>query len=99
LVVTHLKDSFGPDLAFYENMQDALLGKQLFKTSSGLLGYGNKSLRPGDTLCSLCDPFVLRRVADSDDGLYHLISAAYVHDMMNGEVEDLGLKVQDVTLC
>jgi hypothetical protein len=69
-------------------------------TSMGRFGLGPLSLQKGDKVCVLNyakTPHLLR-CSDHDVGNYQVIGQAYVHDMMYGEVEALGIEEQDIVL-
>jgi len=74
---------------------------RLFKTSVGRVGLAWASPREGDDLV-IFDwapaPHLLRRVVSRDDQAYTLVSQVYMGDVMNGEVYELGIRKQDVTL-
>ncbi|GAW21620.1 hypothetical protein ANO14919_111430 [Xylariales sp. No.14919] len=73
----------------------------LFQTESGYIGLAANEIEPGDEVWVLAGarvPFILRRKArhsmkkeESDDsvdlGVYDLVTEAYVHGVMKGEVE------------
>jgi hypothetical protein len=99
-----LKKSFERGFSYLLGIRDNLDGSRLFKTAENRFGHGNTDVCPSDILCSIsgCDAatYILRRVSmDGNNELYKLVSMAYVHGMMNGEVEDMGLEEQDITLC
>ncbi|KAF5655218.1 heterokaryon incompatibility (het-6OR allele) [Fusarium heterosporum] len=59
-----------------------------FSTEKGMLGFGGRNLKVGDTICVLAGgrmPFVLRQVSAPGSN-YMYIGPAYVHGIMDGEV-------------
>ncbi|KAE9368031.1 hypothetical protein N431DRAFT_290645, partial [Stipitochalara longipes BDJ] len=66
--------------------------RRLIMTKRGYIGTVPREAEVGDFVCILagCDvPVVLRKIADSGDNTYTLVSGAYVHGIMDGEVEQL----------
>ncbi|KAF3033081.1 hypothetical protein E8E12_002746 [Didymella heteroderae] len=73
--------------------------RRLFKTQSGHLGTGPRSLKEGDEIWILHRgglPFVLR--SQQKFGHYRLIGEAFVYGVMHGEALESGVKAQNVTL-
>lgn len=73
--------------------------RRLFKTCCGYLGTGPRSLKPGDEIWILHRgglPFVLR--PQPTFGHYRLIGEAFVYGIMHGELLNLGLRKQTITL-
>lgn len=96
-----LLDPGTPFINFLTATAIGLLGRCLFSTPSGQLGFGTSTLQKDDVLCvfdGARTPHILRRTLGTNGDVYSLIGEAYVHGMMNGEVEDLGLERQDVIL-
>ncbi|ERF70676.1 hypothetical protein EPUS_02542 [Endocarpon pusillum Z07020] len=63
------------------------LGQRLCKTSTGCIGLGPPSMRPGDQVHFICDatvPFVLR--PEPVVSRFTLMGETYLHGFMNGEV-------------
>lgn len=83
-------------------MGEVQVGRQLFSTPDGRLGFGNVGMQEGDVVCifnGAVTPHVLRKVnGDDSDVTYKLVAAAYVHGMMNGEIQELGLEAKDIHL-
>lgn len=76
-------------------------GQRLFTTANGHLGRGPSSIRSGDSIYIFSyakTARILRRSSNTDAETYTLLGEAYVHGMMNGEVEDLDIEEQDVVL-
>lgn len=89
-----------PPLAFSRNMGEVQVGRQLFSTADGHFGFGNVGIQEDDVVCifnGAVTPHVLRKV-NGDDGTYKLVAAAYIHGMMNGEIQELGLETEDIHL-
>lgn len=66
--------------------------RRIFRTRSGLLGTGPRSIREGDEVWILAGanvPFVLRRV-ESDNNRHTLVGEAYVHGLMHGDPQRHG---------
>lgn len=66
----------------------------------GRFGFGPLSLQKGDKVCVLNyakTPHVLRR-SDHEVVNFQVIGQAYVHDMMYGEIETLGIEEQDIVI-
>lgn len=75
--------------------------RQLFITVKGVPGFTNNGVQKGDIICvfkGAPTPHVLRRVPDRLDEKYTLIGEAYVHGLMNGEVDSMNLDDQDIVL-
>lgn len=73
----------------------------LFRTKNRHLGYAIGDFREGDEVVVLDGAgtvHLIRKVDNSLGGMYKLVGVAYVHGMMNGEVESLGLHHQGVVL-
>ncbi|ETS76095.1 hypothetical protein PFICI_11482 [Pestalotiopsis fici W106-1] len=78
----------GPNTPCIKYMSDSaffLMGKRPFMTSMGRFGFGPLSLQEGDKV-------------NPEGANYQIIGQAYVHDMMHGEVENLGIEEQDILL-
>lgn len=59
----------------------------IFVTTNGVLGNGSKSIKPGDEIWVVENgpvPLILEQ--GMDKGTFRLISTAYVHGVMYGEV-------------
>lgn len=91
-----------PYTTYLGHLVATLQHRQLFRTINGRFGFGLEAVKPGDTLCifdGAPSAHAVRRMAGSNEDLYSLVSETYVHDVMNGEVENLGLQRQDFTLA
>ncbi|RSM01916.1 hypothetical protein CEP52_008295 [Fusarium oligoseptatum] len=84
---------------------ELLLGGTVFwrriaLTSGGHLAHGSESLSIGDEVwvVSGCPSSLVLRKEGSEKGRYCLISEAYVHGAMNGEMVANGVEWQDITL-
>lgn len=81
-------------------MAEVQLGRQLFITADGRFGFGNVGLHEGDVVCifqGAVTPHILRKVS-GNDGTYTLVASAYIHGLMNGEIEELGLEREEIRL-
>lgn len=77
------------------------LRQRLYKTSSGCIGLGPPSMRPGDQVYFICDatvPFILR--SEKATTHYTFIGETYLYGFMNGEVftNDFRERIQPVYL-
>lgn len=74
-------------------------GRQLFATRARDLGFGPCGIDKADVVCifnGAKTPHVLRRLDPGDK--YRLVGEAYLHGYMYGEVEDLGVHEESITL-
>ena len=81
-------------------MVEFQVGRQLFTTADGRFGCGNVGVQEGDVVCvfqGAVTPHVLRKVS-GHHRTYTLVAAAYVHGVMNGEIEELGLEKDEIHL-
>ena len=88
-----------PAYVFWIRLTIVLAGMRLFTTSSGRLGYGSPEVAKGDAICifdGARTPHLLRGTTGSD--ACKLVGEAYVHGMMNGEVESLDFENDWITL-
>ena len=72
--------------------------RRLFKTRGGFMGTGPRSLRIGDEVWILHRaglPFILRPLPN---GNYRLIGESFVYGVMHGEVLQMGLPRQNITI-
>ncbi|KAF3043882.1 hypothetical protein E8E11_006143 [Didymella keratinophila] len=87
----------GPFRSFYARQQ-ALDGRQIFQSVHGRLGFVIRGVRPGDLVCVLNGsptPHVIRKPEDREaDERYRLVGDAYVHGLMYGEVEEMGIEAR-----
>jgi hypothetical protein len=76
--------------------------KQLFVTREGRLGFTMTGVRSGDLLSALNGSPVLhvqRHVPTEDDTnitAFKFVGGAYVHGLMNGESDDIGVDEEDL---
>lgn len=73
---------------FEHEVKDVGINRCLFSTFKGGFGIGPLITRPGDVCCVIFGadvPFILRPNPDSPD--YRLLGEAFVHGVMNGEIE------------
>jgi hypothetical protein len=71
------------------------------RTIAGGLGICPETAQAGDSLCVLhrsATPHVLRPSLEQDKLTYRFLGQAYVHGMMNGEVEELKINDEDIVL-
>jgi hypothetical protein len=77
--------------------------RQLFRTKEGRLGLMMRGVQSGDIviiLDGLPVVHVLRPLKVTQDGkqLWQFVGNAYVHGMMNGEVDELGIESISIVL-
>ena len=80
-----------PVTMFSKWVENASLGRRLFRTGRGYIGTGPESIQEGDLICVLYGrqaPFALRE----EDGGYRLLGACYVHGFMDGEGMTMGFE-------
>ncbi|KAK6189420.1 hypothetical protein LQW54_013278 [Pestalotiopsis sp. IQ-011] len=90
-----------PCLRFMIDCAHFQAGRKPFITSSGRFGFGPTSLQKGDQVCVFDfaqAPNVLRRDKEDNGMRYQVLGQAYVHGMMYGEVETLGIEEQEIIL-
>lgn len=90
-----------PALNFLVNLWSQQRGRRLFRTFSGRLGFAHSPVQKGDVICvfdSAPSAHILRPVRCQTEGVYMLISEAYVNGIMNGEVYQLNIHTQNITL-
>lgn len=78
-----------------------LQNRRLFRTAQGRWGFGSIHMEEGDDVCIISGSttaHILRPVGYALQKHFHFLGEAYVHGMMNGEIDTLGLEEQDVTL-
>jgi hypothetical protein len=77
-------------------------GHQLFNTKDGMFGFTIKGVQPGDVVCVFnhsISPHVLRRVEDRNgEARYIFVGDAYVHGLMRGEADAMGVEEKDIVL-
>lgn len=84
-------------------IQARLSDHRPFTTASGRFGYGRESVEEDDTLCIFdgsTTAHLIRRKDNEHHGseVYQLVGEAFVHGMMYGEIEELDIEHQDITL-
>ncbi|OAL44061.1 HET-domain-containing protein [Pyrenochaeta sp. DS3sAY3a] len=92
-----LMKHLGGVMAVVNNLE----GSRLFITAEGRIGRGSPHIKAGDCVCILSYAkvaHVIRRTSDTGQTSYNFIGSAYVHGMMNGEVEDLDVEEVDIIL-
>jgi hypothetical protein len=78
-----------------------LQNRRVFRTAAGRLGFGSISVKEGDSICvfdGAPTTHVIRPLNYDRGSAYGFVGEAYVHGMMNGQIEDLGLDVQNIVL-
>jgi hypothetical protein len=89
---------------FFSVVGDTLAGRRLFSTVEGRFGFGPAETRNQDVICILNhakSAHVLRKTKDdayTNREVYAVVGQAYVHGMMDGEVEELGVEDMDIVL-
>ncbi|KAI1130854.1 heterokaryon incompatibility protein-domain-containing protein [Nemania abortiva] len=85
-------------ITFHADLNSFLYGRRLFSTSKGWFGAGPDTIQLTDLVCILnCSKVahILRQVGGSDGTLsYRFIGSAYVHGMMEGQIEGLAREEQ-----
>lgn len=79
-----------------------LCDRQLFKTDAGRIGFGKKGVRTGDTLCIFNGapvPHLLRDIEDEPSELYALFGEAYVHGIMNGQLDRMEFERKNIVIA
>ncbi|KAJ4352232.1 uncharacterized protein N0V89_007579 [Didymosphaeria variabile] len=74
-----------------ELVRDITMWRRLFNTTGGYLGLGPRDVQKGDSICVLHGspfPMVLRQLGES----WEIVGEAYIHGLMDGEAEALGLE-------
>ncbi|KAK7926706.1 hypothetical protein PG985_003704 [Apiospora marii] len=77
-------------------------GRCCFSTAQGRFGSGPSNIAVGDSICIFsfaATAHIIRRTPDSNSETYTLVGEAYVHGMMHGEVEHLGIEEQEIVLA
>lgn len=76
--------------------------RRLFVTVNDRLGFGNSQITPGDQICIFDGSPITHVIRDTNspsvEKRYALVSEAYLHGAMNGEVDEWGLESQELTL-
>lgn len=76
-------------------------GLRMFITAQGRIGRGPASMKQGDCVCIFSyakTAHIIRPTANAAQTTYAFIGGAYVHSVMNGEIEDIDIKEQDIIL-
>lgn len=90
-----------PCMRFLTDILPCLEHRRLFISSEGRFGFGPKTTQEGDVVCILnyaCTAHVLQRAEGRETGRHRVLGEAYVHGMMTGEIETLGLEERDIIL-
>lgn len=90
-----------PCMTFLTDILVCLEGRRLFTTSKGRFGFGPKTVQKADVICILnyaSTAHILRQEEGGETETYRVLGEAYVHGMMTGEIEMLGMKEQDIWL-
>ncbi|KAF2262434.1 hypothetical protein CC78DRAFT_618494 [Lojkania enalia] len=91
--------SNSPGLVF-DNLLAIQVGRQLFLTKESRFGFAIRGIQSDDVVCVFNGahfPHILR-VVDKEKNMYRLIGEAYVHGIMNCEVDEMKIEEQDITL-
>ncbi|KAI8940558.1 hypothetical protein NX059_004235 [Plenodomus lindquistii] len=81
-----------------------LQGNELFKTQDGRFGFATAGFLPGHRFCIFNGApvvYVLRLASDAsapEGETWQLIAEAYVHGMMNGEIDQTDVEERDIVL-
>ncbi|KAK8128869.1 hypothetical protein PG984_009977 [Apiospora sp. TS-2023a] len=81
--------------------EDFTVAKAQFGNFDGRFGFGPSNIAVGDSVCIFSfarTAHIIRRTPGSDSETYAIVGNAYVHGMMHGEVEDLGIEEQEIVL-
>jgi hypothetical protein len=88
----------------YIGAMSILRHRQLFLTKDGRFGFTVKGVRSGDVVVALNGSkwlHVLRKVSvgsDTEPATWKFVGDAYVHGVMYGEVDELGIEEEDIVL-
>lgn len=72
--------------------------RSVFLTKKGYLGFGYVGIKSGDVVCILATASVPHLLRRTGDGVYSFIGEAYVHGVMDGEVEVASSQLLDFTI-
>lgn len=79
---------------------ESLTDRLLFNTRDGRFGFSSKGVQAGDLLCVLNGsptPHVVRKTDDREgEERYVFVGDAYVHGLMHGEVDSLGIAEREL---
>lgn len=78
-----------------------LQNRRLFRTAQSRWGFGSIHIEEDDDVCIISGSttaHILRPVGHAFQKHFHFLGEAYVHGMMNGEMDTLGLEERDITL-
>lgn len=80
-----------------------LAGRQLFHTKDGRFGFTLRGVQPGDVVCVFNGApvvHVLRKVSDDDTkpDRWRFVGDAYVHDLMDGEADEMDIEAREIVL-
>ncbi|KAK9786204.1 putative Heterokaryon incompatibility domain-containing protein [Seiridium cardinale] len=99
--VEALLDSESPFMQFLGPLWICMQNRRLFMTARGRLGFGSMHVEEGDNVCIISGSrtaHVLRPANHGGTGNHNFLGEAYVHGMMNGEIETLKVEEQRITL-
>ncbi|KAI1327249.1 heterokaryon incompatibility protein-domain-containing protein [Xylariaceae sp. FL0255] len=88
---------------FYMPIISIVNGRRFFSTSAGRFGFSSDTVEPGDLVC-IFDGAKTAHTIRSQTGCtntaerYSLIGEAYVHGMMNGEIDSMDLEKKNIIL-
>lgn len=87
------------ELRSHFQMMDAMnIGRRPFLTTSGRLGLGPASVRPGDRIAVFCGAEMPHIVRELEDKHARLVGEVYMHGMMDGEASKNGSTVGVIAL-
>jgi hypothetical protein len=92
-----------PETAFMQFLGPlwiCLQNRRLFKTAQGRLGFGSINISESDNVCIISGSSTAHvlRIIGHDQEHFRFLGEAYVHGMMHGEIDKLGLEEQCITL-
>lgn len=100
IIIRHSIENLGvSESIFTATMMTFMRGRLPFSTEGGCFGAGPESLKEHDVVCVLNNAKTAHILRPThEDGTYELVGEAYVHGMMDGEVEDLNIEEVDMEL-
>lgn len=91
-------------ISYNNSLYVTVVGRKLFVTEEGYVGFGPSQIEEGDTAAILgggkC-PYILRRSNGSKEASndsYRLLGGSYIHGMMNGEAVKAERDLRNLTL-
>ncbi|KAH7087181.1 heterokaryon incompatibility protein-domain-containing protein [Paraphoma chrysanthemicola] len=94
--------SYTETVKVFKTLLRPLWGRQLFLTEEGRFGFTLRGVRVGDHVCVLNGaptPHVLRTASQVDEReRWSFVGDAYVHGVMYGEVDTMGLDQREIVL-